>query len=172
MVVEAGRPVEVVGDELRLRQVVDNLLANVRAHTPAGTTTTVRLAVDGGEAVVVVADDGPGFGPDHGAHVFERFYRADPSRSRSHGGAGLGLAIVAAIVAAHHGRVWATDGPGGGAMVVVRLPRPGSAAGDGQPATARSVPEPSAGGRPAAGGPVARPGDRGDLVGPRGAGAG
>jgi two-component system OmpR family sensor kinase len=170
VVVEADRPVEVVGDELRLRQVVDNLLANVRAHTPAGTTTTVRLAADGGEAVVVVADDGPGFGPDHGAHVFERFYRADPSRSRVHGGAGLGLAIVAAIVAAHHGQVWATDAPEGGAMIVIRLPRAGSAGGDGQPATARSDSAPLPAGPASDGDPIAHRSPGSDLVGPRGAG--
>jgi two-component system OmpR family sensor kinase len=122
VVVRAARPVEVTGDDLRLRQVVDNLLGNVRAHTPAGTTTTVSVEVDGDQAVLVVADDGPGFGPDHGAHVFERFYRAESSRSRAHGGAGLGLAIVAALVAAHGGQVAAGDAPGGGAQVVVRLP--------------------------------------------------
>jgi two-component system OmpR family sensor kinase len=120
----AERPVEVIGDEARLRQVVDNLLANVRAHTPAGTPVVVSVSAvptptGPDEAVIEVADRGPGVG-EGAARIFERFYRADPSRSR--GGTGLGLAIVAAIVAAHTGRVAATDRPGGGTVVTVRLP--------------------------------------------------
>ena len=80
---EAAEPVEVVGDAAALRQVVDNLLANVRAHTPPGTSARVTVAADPVGAVVTVADDGPGMEPDEAAHVFERFYRADPSRARS-----------------------------------------------------------------------------------------
>jgi two-component system OmpR family sensor kinase len=116
------RPIEVVGDAMSLRQVVDNLLANVRSHTPEGTTTRVSVEPDGTGAVIVVADDGPGMAPDEVAHVFERFYRSDPSRSRLHGGAGLGLSIVSAIVAAHGGTVTATSGPGHGTTFTVRLP--------------------------------------------------
>ena len=115
--------VEVVGDRHRLRQVVDNLLANVRAHTPAGSPATVRVASDGdGHAVLEVADRGPGLDPEQAAHVFERFYRADAARSRNSGGAGLGLSIVAAIAQAHGGEAFVDTGDGGGAVFRVRLP--------------------------------------------------
>ena len=121
---EAGEPVEVVGDERRLRQVIDNLLANVRNHTPAGTSSTVRVAVDGDDAVVTVDDDGPGLTPDQAARVFERFYRVESSRARQQGsgGTGLGLAIVAAITAAHGGTARAGTSPSGGASFTIRLP--------------------------------------------------
>ncbi len=119
---QAQLPVEVPGDGARLRQVLDNLLANVRAHTPPGTATTVTVSEVDGSAVIEVADEGPGLSPDQAARVFERFYRADPSRSRSHGGAGLGLSIVASIVGAHHGSVVAASVSGGGAVFTVRLP--------------------------------------------------
>jgi two-component system OmpR family sensor kinase len=115
--------VEVVGDGTRLRQVVDNLLANVRAHTPAGTTATVRVLAEDGDAVIEVADRGPGLGESVRGRVFERFFREDTSRSRASGGTGLGLAIVQAIVAAHGGTVEVSDTPGGGATFTVRLPR-------------------------------------------------
>jgi two-component system OmpR family sensor kinase len=118
----ADHPVEVIGDSARLRQVVDNLLANVRAHTPEGTVTRVRLAADGTDAVIEVADNGPGMTDEQAANVFERFYRADPSRSRQRGGAGLGLSIVEAIVEAHGGSVSAASGPKGGATFTVRMP--------------------------------------------------
>ncbi|MGH9017445.1 MAG: sensor histidine kinase, partial [Acidimicrobiales bacterium] len=118
----ADEPVEVMGDRHGLRRVVDNLLANVRAHTPPGTTTTVRVTTAGSEASVEVADDGPGMDAPSAALVFERFFRADPSRSRTTGGAGLGLAIVAAMVETHGGRVEATTSPSGGALFRVTLP--------------------------------------------------
>ncbi len=118
----ATRPIEVVGDATGLRQVIDNLLANVRAHTPAGTSTEVSVDADGGDVVIEVADTGPGMTPDQVAHVFERFYRSDPSRSRLHGGAGLGLSIVSAIVAAHGGTVAAGSVEGRGSTFTVRLP--------------------------------------------------
>jgi len=118
----AAHPVEVSGDKDRLRQVLDNLLANVRAHTPPGTTATVRVDQIGDHAEIEVRDAGPGM-PDEEAHrVFERFYRADPARSRTRGGSGLGLSIVAAIVAAHGGTVSATSAPGSGLVVSVRIP--------------------------------------------------
>ncbi|HEX7442651.1 MAG TPA: HAMP domain-containing sensor histidine kinase, partial [Acidimicrobiales bacterium] len=117
----APRPIEVVGDATSLRQVIDNLLGNVRSHTPEGTTTRVSVTPDGAGAVVV-ADDGPGMEPEQVAHVFERFYRSDPSRSRLHGGAGLGLSIVSAIVAAHGGTVTAASSVGRGTSFTVRLP--------------------------------------------------
>ncbi len=119
---EASQPVEVIGDASRLRQVIDNLLANVRAHTPPGTNTVVHLATSGPDAIVSVADDGPGLSDDQAGQVFERFYRADTARTRDRGGAGLGLAIVAGIVGAHRGSVWVTGTPGGGATFTLRLP--------------------------------------------------
>ncbi|MDQ1368155.1 MAG: two-component system, OmpR family, sensor kinase [Acidimicrobiaceae bacterium] len=119
---EANHTVEVTGDSARLRQVVDNLLANVRAHTPPGTAATVRVGARAGSGVIEVSDNGPGLPTESGGQVFERFYRADPSRSRQNGGAGLGLAIVAAIVAAHGGTVATTATPGGGATFTVWLP--------------------------------------------------
>jgi two-component system OmpR family sensor kinase len=118
----ASDSVEVEGDEARLRQVIDNLLANVRAHTPEGTATSVRVFADEEAAVVEVVDHGPGLGDEGLAKVFERFFREDTSRTRASGGTGLGLAIVHAIVAAHGGSVTAAATPGGGATFVVRLP--------------------------------------------------
>jgi two-component system OmpR family sensor kinase len=93
----------VTGDEGALRQVLANLLANVRAHTAPGTAATVRVTC-GEMARVEVADEGPGMDAEAAAHAFERFWRADPARSAS-GGAGLGLAIVADVVRAHGGSV-------------------------------------------------------------------
>jgi two-component system OmpR family sensor kinase len=119
---EAECPLEITGDRERLRQVIDNLLANVRAHTPHGTAAIVRLRREGSIAVLEVADDGPGLTAEQAAHVFERFYRADGSRSRERGGAGLGLSIVAAIVGAHGGGVTAANGADGGAVFTIRLP--------------------------------------------------
>jgi len=118
----AGEPVEVLGDWGALRQVVDNLLGNVRAHTPPATVASVTVGRSGEEAFVEVADEGPGISEQQAAVVFERFFRADPSRSRETGGAGLGLAIVATIVRVHGGHVTAEPRPGGGALFKVVLP--------------------------------------------------
>jgi two-component system OmpR family sensor kinase len=120
-----GPPV-VLGDEARLRQVLANLMSNALAHTPAGTPVTLLAQtqrLDGVlRAVVEVVDHGPGLDPNDTERVFERFYRADPARSRSSGGTGLGLAIVAALVAAHGGTVEAESTPGQGATFRVMLP--------------------------------------------------
>jgi two-component system OmpR family sensor kinase len=112
----------VTGDKGRLRQVVDNLLGNVRTHTPAGTRTTVRLAPEDGFAVLRVSDTGPGLSQAEVERVFERFYRGDPSRSRIRGGTGLGLAIVSAITAAHGGTASVSSTAGAGAAFTVSLP--------------------------------------------------
>lgn len=120
--IEADQPVEVTGDRMRLREVLDNLLANVRTHTPPGTHATVRVLARGSEAVLEIADDGPGLDAEDAARVFERFYRADPSRARERGGTGLGLAVVAALVEAHGGRVELDTTPGEGATFRVILP--------------------------------------------------
>jgi len=114
--------VEVLGDRDRLRQVADNLLANVRAHTPAAAPARVHVFAHDHTAGIEVADRGPGLGEHDAGRVFERFYRADESRSRDSGGAGLGLSIVAAIAGAHGGRASAADRIDGGAVFRVHLP--------------------------------------------------
>ena len=118
-----GLPV-VVGDDARLHQVVTNLVGNAVAHTPAGTRVEVRVQRGEADVVLEVRDDGPGMAPEVASRVFERFYRADTSRSRaaSTTGSGLGLSIVAAIVAAHGGTVDVDSAPGRGSRFVVRLP--------------------------------------------------
>src|SRR5262249_23492245 len=118
----ALEPTIVAGDRDRLRQVVDNLLSNVRSHTPPEAPLRVGLEHADGAAVLTVADAGPGMEAGELAQVFERFYRADPSRARSSGGAGLGLAIVSAVVHAHGGEVDAESTPGDGTLFRVHLP--------------------------------------------------
>lgn len=115
--------IRVPGDAARLHQVVANLLANARVHTPPGTTVTTTLAVEAGTAVLSVADDGPGVPVQVRPEMFERFARGDSSRSRAHGSTGLGLAIVAAVVEAHHGTVGVDSRPGR-TVFAVRLPNP------------------------------------------------
>jgi len=114
-------PVLVPGDELRLHQVVTNLLNNARRHTPPGTSVTVAAHDDGSEAVLSVTDDGPGMTPELVRTAFERFSRGDSSRTRASGGAGLGLSLVQAITSAHGGRVSVESKPGH-TRFVVRLP--------------------------------------------------
>lgn len=105
-------PVVVLGDQPRLHQAVANLLANARVHTPAGTQVTAAVGVLDGNAIVTVTDTGPGIPPEVQPVLFERFARADTSRSRATGSTGLGLAITAAIVRAHDGVVDAVSQPG------------------------------------------------------------
>jgi two-component system OmpR family sensor kinase len=119
--VEGGLPA-VRADQERLRQVLANLLANAVQHTPAGTPVQVRLRAEGRHAVVEVADEGPGMTPDVAGRAFERFYRADPSRTRASGGSGLGLSIVASLVESHGGRVELDTAPGRGSVFRVLLP--------------------------------------------------
>jgi two-component system OmpR family sensor kinase len=128
-VVEPERPIElsvepltVTGDETGLRQVLDNLFANARSHTSAGTPVSVELERVDGDAKLSVADHGPGLTEEQAARVFERFYRADTSRARASGGVGLGLSIVAAVTEAHGGTAEAKPTPGGGATFVITLP--------------------------------------------------
>ena len=120
--VEAERPVIVLGDEDRLRQVAANLASNARRHTPDGTAITLRARIDGELGVLDVADHGPGLAADEAAHVFDRFYRVDKARARAAGGAGLGLSIVAAIAEALDGRVSLDTAPGRGATFSVAIP--------------------------------------------------
>ena len=114
--------VTVYGDEFRLRQVVSNLLTNARQHTPPGTDITVGVSLDHGWALLSVSDTGPGIAPEHQGRVFDRLYRVDESRSRATGGSGLGLSIVASIVAMHGGRVRLDSTPGVGTTIHVALP--------------------------------------------------
>lgn len=119
--IDTGYPIEVQlagivsvrGDAEELRRVVDNLLANVRTHTPAGTRCRVTFGVEDERAVLVVSDDGPARTAEQASRALERFYRGDPSRSRASGGSGLGLAIVDAVVAAHGGTVMVHTGDDG-----------------------------------------------------------
>jgi two-component system, OmpR family, sensor kinase len=114
-------PVTVTGDATRLHQVLANLLANARIHTPPGTTVTVSLASRPGRAVITVSDDGPGIPDATRAVLFERFARGDTSRSRAAGSTGLGLAIVSAVVASHGGEVRVDSKPGS-TVFTVELP--------------------------------------------------
>lgn len=122
--VGASRPTFVMGDRLRLHQLFANLLANVRTHTPEGTTATVSILPGQDEVAVAVVDDGPGVAHEALPRLFDRFFREDESRSRENGGSGLGLSIVAAIVRSLGGRILASDAPGGGLAMTVVLPRP------------------------------------------------
>ncbi|WP_391858271.1 sensor histidine kinase [Streptomyces silvisoli] len=116
-------PALVLGDEARLRQVVANLVSNAVAHTPPGTPVRIGVGTAGGYGVLEVADHGPGLTPEQASRVFGRFYRVDASRSRQEGGgAGLGLAIVSALVCAHHGTAHLETAPGGGALFRVSIP--------------------------------------------------
>jgi len=105
-------PIEVPGDSARLHQVVVNLLANARVHTPAGSRVDVALTTGNGVAILTVTDNGPGILESDIPVLFERFTRGDASRTRATGSTGLGLAIVAAVVAAHQGLVTVTSQPG------------------------------------------------------------
>jgi two-component system OmpR family sensor kinase len=148
LTVGSGAALLVVGDEARLRQVTTNLMSNALNHTPEGTPIEVRvrsgsldewrLAAEAAgrtalaaadrdtqpvpAVILEVADQGPGLTPYQADHVFERFYRADQARTRKAGGAGLGLSIVSALVAAHGGNVWVQSPPGGGATFRVAIP--------------------------------------------------
>lgn len=140
-------PVMLMGDAGRLHQVLANLLANARTHTPAGTTITLSLAVESGTAVLRVHDDGPGIDPQVRDELFARFARGDASRARQTGGTGLGLAIAKAIVEGHGGTIDVTSAPGD-TTFTVRLPletAPQQSAAE-TDASSSSAPGPSAAG--------------------------
>jgi hypothetical protein len=122
-------------DGLRLRQAVDNLLHNAVRAAPEGSEVLLRAWVEGPDVHIVVSDEGPGFPEDFLPHAFERFRRADGARTRQDGGAGIGLAIVHAIVEAHGGATQASNRSGGGAVVGFTLPA--SAPADAAPAGPR-----------------------------------
>ncbi|MFI5695220.1 sensor histidine kinase [Kribbella sp. NPDC051586] len=112
----------VEGDEARLRQVLGNLVSNALNYTPVDAPITISVGTRGTEAVLEVSDTGSGLSDEQKARVFERFYRADTARTRTTGGSGLGLSIVAALVAAHNGRVTTTDTKPHGATFTIYLP--------------------------------------------------
>lgn len=118
---DVGESLVVAADRERLGQILRNLLTNAVTHTPEGGTVSVATRRDGG-VTIAVRDTGPGIAPDHLPRIFDRFYRADPSRARATGGSGLGLAIVKQLVEAHGGVVRAENGPGGGAVFSFTLP--------------------------------------------------
>ena len=116
-------PVMARADEAKVRQVVANVVGNALVHTPSDASLTITTGTTpDGMPFLDVADDGPGMAAEVAARAFERFYRADRSRSRHHGGSGLGLAIVDATVRAHGGTVTLDSTPGGGTTVRLELP--------------------------------------------------
>lgn len=128
-VLDGERPIDVsvesatvLGDRDRLRQAIDNLFANVRSHTPAGTHVAVGLHRVDGWVELSVSDTGPGMSEEEASQIFERFFRVDSSRTRASGGVGLGLSIVAAVAHAHEGKVQVCGAQGGGASFVISIP--------------------------------------------------
>jgi signal transduction histidine kinase len=117
-----GGGYEVMGDADKLKQLLLILLDNAFTHTPPDTTVRLSLRTELHEAVIEVADDGPGIPAEHAARVFDRFYRADDARARSSGGTGLGLAIARWIAETHHGSIRLVSASSGGACFIVRLP--------------------------------------------------
>ncbi|MDQ2850356.1 MAG: ATP-binding protein [Actinomycetota bacterium] len=115
-------PAEMIGDEARIRQVLINVLANARRHTPPGTLITTRVGDTRYETVIRVTDNGPGIPPELLPHIFERFIRGDSARTRTEGSTGLGLAIVSAVVSAHGGRLEVASQPGETSFTIY-LPR-------------------------------------------------
>jgi len=121
---ESG-PALVSGDPHQLHQVLANLTRNALVHTPAGTPIEVSLEQDDQTVTISVRDHGPGLPATTGEDsLFDRFWRAEAGRERGKAGAGLGLAIADSLLTAHHGQISAANAPGGGAVFVVRLPKP------------------------------------------------
>jgi two-component system sensor histidine kinase BaeS len=117
-----AEPVPVLADPARLRQALGNLVGNAVTH--AGGAVEVAVRACGGSVLLTVADDGPGIAAEHLPHVFDRFYRVDPSRTRGTGGSGLGLAISRHLVEAHGGVIEVASTPGAGSVFTIRLPNP------------------------------------------------
>ncbi len=132
MVSAAAAQARLDADPDRLAQVLTNLLDNALRHTRAGGRVDLSADRQGSTVVLRVTDDGAGIDAKHLPHLFDRFYRVDTARDRAHGGSGIGLAVVGAIVRAHDGKVTATSpGPGRGATFTVTLPAAGAAVGPG-----------------------------------------
>ncbi|MDV9174793.1 HAMP domain-containing sensor histidine kinase [Streptomyces sp. W16] len=127
---KADNSLWLAADPVRMRQVLGNLVSNALRHTPADGTVTLTAWRDGEDVVLTVVDTGTGIAPENLQHVFERFWRADQSRSRRTGGSGLGLSIVRDLVAAHDGTVEAASEPGAGSVFTLRLPNSPSPEGD------------------------------------------
>lgn len=114
---------DVYADPERMGQVLGNVLDNALQHTPTGGRVSIRATRAATGTQITVTDTGEGIPAEHLPHIFERFYRADAARDRRHGGSGIGLAIVHAIVTAHHGHVTAhSAGPGTGTTFTLTLP--------------------------------------------------
>ena len=124
--VDTAAPVVVRGDAHHLHQVAANLVGNAIAHTEPGTRVVIRARREADLAIFEVSDDGPGMPPEVAARVFERFYRADSSRSRRRGGSGLGLSIVDAVAHAHGGVATVQTAPGAGTTFRIALPASGA----------------------------------------------
>jgi two-component system OmpR family sensor kinase len=122
LVLDAAEPAPVTGDPHALRRAVDNLLANVRAHTPSQALAHIRVGSADDRVFLEVVDTGPGVPPEQASRVFDRFYRADPARSSDRGGTGLGLSVVATIAEAHGGSVELVSTVGHGATFRMRFP--------------------------------------------------
>jgi two-component system OmpR family sensor kinase len=124
--VDGNGPVMVIGDQRRLRQIIDNLLENAQVHTSAAAPVAIEVGVHDGMAVLAVTDTGPGIDPEHAPHIFERFYRGTPPGSDDTAprteGSGLGLAIVKTVAEAHGGAATVTSRPGQGARFEITLP--------------------------------------------------
>jgi signal transduction histidine kinase len=115
-------PAPAVGDDHRLQQAIGNLVDNAIKYSPRGATVTIASSVQRADAIVRVADEGPGIRPELAGHVFDRFFRIDASRARSTGGSGIGLSIVRELAEAHGGRAWVEPREGGGSVFGVSLP--------------------------------------------------
>ena len=146
VLVDAPPHLEAHVDPDRLRQALDNLLANAVRHSPEHAVVTLTAIRHEGRVVLSVADDGPGFPEDFLPHAFERFRRADTARARSEGGSGLGLAIVETIARAHDGAARAANRPEGGAIVEIDVPV-SSASTAGEDRNPETPPAAAAGGR-------------------------
>jgi two-component system OmpR family sensor kinase len=139
-----AEPAPMVGDRHRVTQAIANVLANARVHTPPGSPIDVTVGGEAGRIEIAVADHGAGLPPTARAQVFDRFYRADPSRARTLGGSGLGLAISSAIVEAHGGQIAVDDTAGGGATFRIQLPALPAPSGAAEADAGGDVPSPTA----------------------------